>query len=197
LSDPVAWAKAVAAQMPGVLKDLEADPTNDTISQRAKGIRASGGTQFGFGNGSMTADQIAAAARQQAADGQAKIKKPLDEFIAGLVKLVGDAKAEDVTGAGGLKDQLKTLILSLQPALPPTVDSDGVNTGGKPGAFVGAGKARSIDGDAYAKIGLFVGGAGGPAVDFARRTAIGVEKLYGLIKSNPITATKPIQLGYI
>ena len=51
------------------------------------------------------------------------------------------------------------------------------------GGAANTGKAASIEGDRLAKIGLFVGGAGGPALDYARRTAIGVEKLGGIIKA--------------
>jgi hypothetical protein len=61
----------------------------------------------------------------------------------------------------------------------------------------GVREARSIEGDRLAKIGLFIGGSGGPAVDYARRTAVGIERLYGLIRSSSIRGSNPIpQAGY-
>ncbi|WP_043589085.1 hypothetical protein [Geminisphaera colitermitum] len=59
-------------------------------------------------------------------------------------------------------------------------------------------KARDTEGDRLAKIGLFVGGAGGPALDYARRTAVGVEKLASIIKSVRLDAHTPtLQSAFI
>ena len=51
------------------------------------------------------------------------------------------------------------------------------------GAALGAGGDRGRDGDRLAKIGGFIGGGGGPALDFHRRTAAATEKTAAGIQS--------------
>jgi len=77
----------------------------------------------------------------------------------------------------GDQKKLQAVREALQKAIPTEVKTAEIKTDAKPGDAAGvAGKTPKIEGDRLAKIGVFVGN-GGPALDYARRTAEGIAKL--------------------
>ncbi|HTJ78540.1 MAG TPA: hypothetical protein VL357_06050 [Rariglobus sp.] len=97
--------------------------------------------------------------------------KLVESFVSSFKDGFKDGKVLDTTE---MRAALVKMVDGLAAKLPGEAAAKKENDTG--GGLLGVGKAGTIDADRLAKIGGFIGGAGGPALDFARRTAVGVEK---------------------
>ncbi len=146
--------------------------------QRRQGVEKEG-VRYGFGGESYTVGQLDAMGKEQARQGLGALRAPITQVAADLVALGRNLKIDDVAGAGALGAQLSALIKSLVPPLQPMAE-EGANAGAA-GSALGGTRAPTTDSDRLARIGGFIGGAGGPALDYARRTAVAVEKMRDFI----------------
>jgi tape measure domain-containing protein len=155
---------------------------NAQAGARSARILREGGPTLGFGGEGMNADQIARAAREKVATGIAQLVKPLSD---GILEVFGKIRAEglsDIAGAAEIKKQFSGLVQELKESTAATKEStaavkDSGAASGEAGAAPGGVQMATIKGDSLARIGGFIGGAGGPALDYARRTAIASEKV--------------------
>lgn len=162
-----------------------------TIESRTQEILSTGGPRFGFGGKPMTSSEIATEGSQIAARGVAALQRPIGDLLEQIKKAFVGIGAEDFAGAGDARRQLGALMAELRAAVAgaqQTADEASRQAGSAAGEAAGglSGKNNKIEGDRLSRIGVFIGGAGGPALDYARRTAMGIEKIVTIIKTNPI-----------
>lgn len=165
LNDPLAIAKLIGQGM-----------------AEGRKIMAEGGPVFGFGGDAMNPKAIAAAGQERITSGITALNKPLAELAGRIFGILKDFKITDVTGAGDIAKKLKELLDLLAPKTTP------VEGGEHRGAGAGLGAvANKLDplSDRLARIGGFIGGAGGPGMEHARRTADNTATLVQLTKQLP------------
>lgn len=177
LSDPIVWQSvgrvmkdAIVAEFKGIGPTLWSylnpwDPVTGSVGS-GKGFMGSGGMSAGALAGSFRAAMDAARAAFADTGGidttalRAEFTKIFDE-LAGRAR---EAREKAAREAGASTPAAPT------PAPGSATDAVKKGSGG-----------RDIDFDRLAKIGLFIGGAGGPAVDLARRTADNTGRLVQLM----------------
>lgn len=165
------WRDAVAAEMPGVLADLENDDTYDTVAKRAARIRSEGGVRFGFGGESLTASGIALEGQAIVRDGIAQMKQPTANFLEAARLVAAAYKPAALYDESKLKD-IESRLRALFPELPQAGSKgDAANArSGKPLTDIAAGN-YTIVADSLAKIGGGGGVAGiNAALEEARQT---------------------------
>jgi hypothetical protein len=160
-------------------EQLEKEAGTTSITDRANRILKEGGPRFGFGGASMNANEIGANARENTKQALTSLRQPLTDLMLNLGKTLKGFKIEDVAGAGGLSTQLGKLLGELLPKATSAL-SDG--SAGVGGGLLTGGKAPKLEGDRLSRIGGFIGGAGGPSLDYARRSATATEKLVDLMR---------------
>lgn len=119
----------------------------------------------------------------------------LDAQIDANLTAMGDLPGLQANAIAGLKADLAGLRATFQQSLDPAqkiagalaaffddIDAKAAELAAGPAApAAGTGKLADIATDRFAKVGLFVGGAGGPSVDYARRTAENTARLVALV----------------
>ncbi|MBI5770853.1 MAG: hypothetical protein HZA93_23955 [Verrucomicrobia bacterium] len=155
------------------------NPTDRTpIAEIARKIQEEGGPRFGFGFGSMTAGDIMKESQSQFGGGLGNMAKAISNYFTQMGSAFRGIAVTDITGAGELSKKLSEMIAGL---IPETAElAAAAKQASGPGLAATA--AGRIESDRLAKIGGFIGGAGGPALDYARRTAIATERMLGVIK---------------
>ncbi|WP_414664905.1 hypothetical protein [Horticoccus sp. 23ND18S-11] len=116
-----------------------------------------------------------------------QLNNQIDRNLAGMDDLPGFGKAV----ADAVAAELDALLAPFRKTVAENSDNlNGKSGRGGPGDMKGnslngsVGKIFEQNSDRLAKIGLFVGGAGGPAVDYARRTARATEIMAGILARN-------------
>lgn len=173
-------ALAMGTGQPGAAASFSAG-----ASARAQRIMEEGGPTFGFGDGALNADQINEQARAKMAQGMALLVQPLSEGVQEIFTKLRERGIEDFAGAAGIKAELSGLMNELKETLSQTKASikDAVSAkgaGGKDGTdsiSSGGIQLEALKGDRLSRIGGFIGSAGGPALDYARRTAQATERV--------------------
>jgi hypothetical protein len=149
-------------------------------SVRGSDILKNGGPKFGFGGEAMTAGQLGELGKAQTTQGLNNLRKPIIDLVGDLATAFKSFKVDDVAGAGKAVADLKALLNQL---VPPMKNAAEGAEGGAGGASLTGVKLAKIEGDRLSRVGGFIGGAGGPALDYARRTAAATEKLVGIISN--------------
>lgn len=83
----------------------------------------------------------------------------------------------DVTGSGEITSKLRDLFSAGLPLDGSLVDPQTNGSSATPATGVSTLGEKSADADRLAKIGIFIGGAGGPALEHAKKTAANTSKL--------------------
>jgi hypothetical protein len=160
------WLALAAGTSPGAGTSF-----NALAGARASQIMRDGGPTFGFGGQAMSAADISSQARAKMEQGLAALTEPLSQGIIDIFQKTRERGVDDIAGAGAIREELKTLLLSLtQFGEEAKEAAEAAGGKGKAGSEAGvgertaAGQFESLSGDRLAKIGGFIGGAGGPAV---------------------------------
>jgi hypothetical protein len=151
---------------------------NPTLKARSFATIFAERMKEGLSIGGMTTGEIGAAGRDQTARGMKGLQKPLVDLARQMAEMMKSFNVDDVAGAGPLAAALKALIDKLAPILTGGEGAKG--GGGGPGLMA----TPKLESDRLAKIGLFIGGPGGPALDYARRTARATEIMAGVLSRN-------------
>ena len=128
--------------------------------------------RFGLGGMGQTAGEMTGEARGNLQKASAALTKSTTDIAATLAKAFRDIRPGNVVDEKALGGELASLMRQLQgagDAIPATVAKSGRSLN-----FAASGKAA--EGDRLARIGGFIGGGGGPALEFHRRTAAATEK---------------------
>jgi hypothetical protein len=133
--------------------------------------------RFGIGAG-KTADEWEAGGKAQMALVGPQMAKAVEGISDTVKTLFSNLKRADVVDDTGARDKLAGLLRQLS-----NLGAAGVETSGPNGPLSAGGGAMKMDGDRLAKIGGFIGGGGGPALDFHRRTAVATEKTSAGVQS--------------
>jgi hypothetical protein len=186
----MAGAFPMASLATSLLGGKDGTDAPKSLDQTVAQIMKSGGPKFGFGGKAMNAAEIAAAGRAQSTEGFNSLRQPL----AGLAQRIGEImksfKIEDVTGAAEIGKRLRELVQSLNPSTKTKPDASAPSTNE---GLLGT-RIAKIDSDRLARVGGFIG-AGGPANDYARRTADNTAKMVEHIRTLPHVITHAIVYG--
>lgn len=142
------------------------EPLDDIMARHAADpVRVGGGS---------TAADLEDAGAAKIRDAKANLASSLFETGVALRKFLADFKL-GTDGEDGPRKAFDKLWASLSNGVQTAADTaSGKKTSGA--ATVGALATPKLEGDRLARIGGFIGGAGGPALDFARRAAVATEK---------------------
>ena len=148
-----------------------------SMNEREERIRAAGGATLGGKTAaelSSSSQSLFTSALTQLTSSGVSLKS-----VADAAKAAFDGVSKNVKADPKVDKQLAELWTKLNATFVANLQAPDKNPGasGDGGRFgLAGGKAPEIEGDRLAKVGLFVG-HGGPANDYARRTADGVDKM--------------------
>ncbi len=141
-------------------------------------------------------------------ENKANLEKNLEDIPTRMKRIMGEGVQFDLFGLGKgngasaaertLRDLMARLSKSFAPLNIPIETTPAAGTAGFEnvkdyGAGKAARKGRFEDGDKLARIGLFVGGSGGPALEHARKTADNTTKLVALTAQVHATITNSMR----